>query len=67
VYSEKLLMMDELSETCRASFQEYICEISASSWFYYKKQFKDHAMRWTVCGSIPGREIISSAKRPYGL
>ena len=26
---------DELSETCRVSWQ--ICEISASSWFYYKE------------------------------
>jgi len=29
---------EELSETCRISFQELIWEISASSWFYYKKQ-----------------------------
>ena len=28
---------EELSETCSASFQEKIWEISASSWFYYKK------------------------------
>jgi len=28
---------EELSETCRISFQEKIWEISASSWFYYKK------------------------------
>ena len=28
---------EELSETCRVSFQEQIWEISASSWFYYKK------------------------------
>jgi len=28
---------DELSETCRVSFQKLIWEISASSWFYYKK------------------------------
>ena len=28
---------EELSETCRISFQKYIREISASSWFYIKK------------------------------
>jgi hypothetical protein len=28
---------EELSETCRVLFQKQICEISASSWFYYKK------------------------------
>jgi len=28
---------EELSETCRVTFQEYTCEISASSWIYYKK------------------------------
>ena len=28
---------EKLSETCRFSFQEKIWEISASSWFYYKK------------------------------
>jgi len=28
---------EELSETCRISFQGQIWEISASSWFYYKK------------------------------
>ena len=28
---------EELSETCRVLFQEWIWEISASSWFYYKK------------------------------
>jgi len=27
---------EELSETCRVSFQEYIWEINASSWFYYR-------------------------------
>jgi hypothetical protein len=27
---------EELPETCRISFQEYIWEISVSSWFYYK-------------------------------
>jgi len=27
----------ELSETCRVSFQEWIWEINASVWFYYKK------------------------------
>jgi len=26
---------EELSERCRVSFWEQICEISASSWFYY--------------------------------
>jgi len=28
---------EELSETYRDSFQEYVWEISPSSWFYYKK------------------------------
>jgi len=28
---------EELSETCRVSLQEWIWEIRASSWFYYKK------------------------------
>jgi hypothetical protein len=28
---------EELSETCGVSFREYIWEISASGWFYYKK------------------------------
>jgi len=28
---------EELSETCRVSFQKQIWEISASSWFYCKK------------------------------
>jgi len=28
---------EELSETCRVSFQKYIWEIIASSWFYCKK------------------------------
>jgi hypothetical protein len=28
---------EELSETCRVSFQEWIWEINTSSWFYYKK------------------------------
>jgi len=27
---------EELSETCRVSFQEWIWEISASCWFYYR-------------------------------
>jgi hypothetical protein len=29
---------DELSETCRVSWQNKICEISASSWFYCKEK-----------------------------
>jgi len=33
---------EELSETCRVSFQEKIWEISASSWFYYKKFITMH-------------------------
>jgi len=28
---------EELSETCRVLFQEKFREISANSWFYYKK------------------------------
>ena len=28
---------EELSETCRVSFQKYVWEINASSWFYYNK------------------------------
>jgi len=28
---------EELSETCRVFFPKWIWEISASSWFYYKK------------------------------
>ena len=42
MYSEKnsWRWTEELSETCRASFQEQIWEISASSWFYYKKYIK---------------------------
>jgi hypothetical protein len=28
---------EKLSKICRVSFQEYIWEINASSWFYYKK------------------------------
>jgi hypothetical protein len=32
----------ELPETCRVSFQEQIREISASSWFYYKKFITMH-------------------------
>jgi len=32
------LWTEELSETCRLLFQKYIWEISASSWFYYKKK-----------------------------
>jgi len=31
----------ELSETCRVSCQNKICEISASSWFYYREIFYD--------------------------
>jgi hypothetical protein len=33
---------EELSKTCRVSFQEYIWEISASSWSYYKKFITMH-------------------------
>ena len=36
---------EELSETCRVSFQEWIWEISASSWFYYKKFITMHGHR----------------------
>jgi hypothetical protein len=32
-----LFRTEELSETCRVSFQKQIWEISASSWFHYKK------------------------------
>jgi len=28
---------EKLSETCRVPFQKYIWELSASRWFYYKK------------------------------
>jgi len=28
---------EKLSETCGVSFQEWIWEISAASWFYYNK------------------------------
>jgi len=31
------LWTDKLSATCRVSWQNKICEISASSWFYYKE------------------------------
>jgi len=34
---------EELSETCRVLFQKQIWEISASSWFYYKKVFRKAA------------------------
>ena len=32
--------IEELSKTCRALFQKYIWEISASSWFYYKNLWR---------------------------
>ena len=35
------LWTEKLSETCRISFQEYIYEIIASSWFYYKEDSKE--------------------------
>ena len=39
VYSENSWWWTERrSETCRVSLQEQIWEISASSWFYYKRQ-----------------------------
>jgi len=42
-YSEKLLWWtEELSETCRVSFQKYSWEINASSWFCYKKFITTH-------------------------
>ena len=31
------ILREELSEICRVLFHEYIWEISASTWFYYKK------------------------------
>ena len=34
---------EELSKTCRISFQEEIWEINASSWFYYKKFIVMHS------------------------
>ena len=44
---------EELSETCRISFQEYIWEISASSWFYYKKFITMYGhmniKQWNLC------------------
>jgi hypothetical protein len=36
---------EELSETCRVSFQVYIREISAYSWFHYKKFNTMHGHR----------------------
>jgi hypothetical protein len=37
--------MEELSKTCRVSFQNKKCwEISASSWFYYKKFITMHGL-----------------------
>jgi hypothetical protein len=38
-FGMKLYMFrtEELSETCRVSCQNKICEIGASSWFYYKE------------------------------
>jgi len=36
----------ELSETCRVSFQKYIWEISASGWFYYKN-LSQSMVTWT--------------------
>jgi len=57
---------EELSETCRFSFQEYIWEISASSWFYYKKSDKMYCHRnvnflWKVGMFV--RECMASHKR----
>jgi len=44
---------EELSETCRVSFQKYILEISASSWFYCKNNVKEFLLRlhstYTFC------------------
>ena len=39
---------EELSETCRVLFQKQISEISASSWFYYKR-----------ISSLVGRRVCS--------
>ena len=41
---------EELSETCRVLFQKWICETSASSWFYYKN-FTSRMPGWkqTAC------------------
>jgi hypothetical protein len=42
---------EELSETCRISCQNKICEISASGWFYYKEicyDARSHERKITV-------------------
>ena len=47
VYSENSWRWtEELSETCRVSFQEWIWEISASSSFYYKN-LPRYTVTWT--------------------
>jgi len=50
---------EELSETCRVSFQEQMWEISASSWFYYKKYSNNIQ---PLCNKLCMREWHSSGK-----
>jgi hypothetical protein len=47
----------ELSETCRVSFQEYIREISVSSWFYYKKLYWE-LNSWDGLYNVYGRNKL---------
>jgi hypothetical protein len=47
---------EDLSETCRVLFQ-YIWEISASSWFYYKTLWRC-AVTWTSKLSLVDRHIL---------
>jgi len=49
---------EELSETCRVLFQKWIWEITASSWFYYKKvqwsssHPRSHPVHWPAMSLV---------------
>jgi hypothetical protein len=55
---------EELSETCRFSWQNKICEIGASSWFYYKEKKKNHRLlcsrKWYQYILLKRRQLSSN-------
>jgi hypothetical protein len=55
---------DELSETCRDSWQNKICEINISSWFYYKEiccDARSHERRNKVRSSFQYEPQLSAS------
>ena len=61
---------EELSETCRVSFQKQIWEISASSWFYYGKFITMHRhmnVKFVTSLIIKKKELVSRGNKKQWL